>query len=583
MQSSWSFTTNGCTITQYHHFWRGLLLAVVGLACHLHAQKRADYFANYQPRWAVVPTIDAKDTLDLKNKAYSDLYYVKSVITDKHLYILCLYNPIKKFYDRIEGFWVAKYDINTGDELWYNLFHFKDHPDKYRRYTIPTDIFIDSDSLLQVIGHQEVPNKEDKGGFPYCQFFRVTYNPQNGQIIDSLFLNPEDSTTYFLCHSRDDLFRTCKRLYDHTYVNYAVNNFIIGTNITYYFFINLTKINHLGQILHDTFFYFKENPFDTFTTLYLPFAIRDKDADIFSMILKENLKADSNIRSKENSQWLLLHIDSNFHILDTIDLYKTFEPHPIFFRLQSSFAFEYYDNDYFITWVNNGSFGGTKDLYFIFDYQGNLRHQLMPWDQEIYTIAFMQIEPDKYFLIGDNPVRNESRRFNIINFGIVDIGKSFYYTRKLKLKKPHRALWFNALHKLPDGDFIGIGYYEFYDSTDNSENPSTDPFEITIIRFSGADFGLTNTQQPDHTPSANAIQYHLAIHHKERALSIHFDKPFSGYLTISSAQGRVLHTTHLHQSRSHSLDLQSLPPGIYFLSGQSRDGRSFPTKSFALW
>jgi len=147
----WSFTTNDRSFTQYHHYWRGLLLAVVGLACQLHAQKRADYFANYQPQWAIVPTIDAKDedTLDLKklknrsSKALTKLLYVNSVITDKHLYVLWHYDTRITVYNKIEGFLVSKYDIETGDELWYNLFHYKD---LLTSSSIPIACFMSSDT-----------------------------------------------------------------------------------------------------------------------------------------------------------------------------------------------------------------------------------------------------------------------------------------------------------------------------------------------------------------------------------------------------------------------------------------------------
>jgi|GEM_PF-5734635 len=510
------------------------------------SQHQVDYYEGYNPVWTTVLNFENPNS----DETY-ELIYQSSLIHDHALYVLYHYKA--SVHSRYFGHLLCKFDIHTGKQLWC---HFYDRRKSIKYFHHVWEMYFDSINHLHLIGLRQTGR--ERMFIPQCQLFEIVYDTDNGNPIDTIYPSPRDTTSDVFCG---------------WHIYKSNNNFITirlvfyDTNTYYMFF---SKINKYGKVLVDTII--RRSIQRPYIAIY-NYGVKKLNDNTF---LLEGLK----VGRTSKTEWFVLKIDDQLDIVDSINLSEAFS--------LDTFAYiegmTYLDDDYMVFDVQNGPFSFRDGIYLFYDISGILKHVFERQQLKMGIPKIARISKDSYLLIGGymgSPSTLDNPKYT--TFATLKIGGEFNVIRHIKIQQSRHYIFPNDVFILPNNDILLIGGLCSLQYDSRANFYSCEIKEYSIIRFSGADFGLTHTQQPDHNPSANALLYHFTVHYKEQALSIRFDNPFSGYIHISSAQGRVLHTTHLHQSTSHTLNLQSLPPGIYFLSGHSHNGRILPTKSFAFW
>ena len=337
------------------------------------AQKDFDYFKNYSPVWAKIPTPET-------NPYRANLYYSQSLMNGEDLYVLYRYFP--NMFNNIktglsteyDGGCLIKLNINTGEQLWEYHYDLRTIP----LNESPSEIYFDSSGYINIIGKQLTELDTNNNHSLYSTFTRKTIDPNTGILVDSFYTNRNDSSKIDRSYTR------YYSINDNEFVN------IIGHGIDNY--LGLRRFNKWNKTLRDTTIDFKVN----YPYRYINFGslnkVRDDTTFIYE-IQKRNWSSDDTTQCDV----FLLRFDKNLNILDSMNLKKAY-------NLSGRFQFHgcrWADKDFTTMNVIDEPTPFDWKYYFkFFDYKGNFIDQMETGEIGLVNNAMTRSSEDEFMLFG---------------------------------------------------------------------------------------------------------------------------------------------------------------------------------------
>ncbi len=523
-------------------------------------------FDDYQPKWKHVSldsssigryVVSGEDTL--YNDGWSHISrafnYSYGLIVNNST-IISVFPTGLNF---IEGGFIEKLDIETGNTVWNNYFDLRNND----RKEWPFYSYIGNDNKLEILGFRQLYDDPLPLPNPLWLGARLSnreYDSSTGVLNNFYFADEFNSQTCRMANSFSASPNVGTYLFPYQGGYQYIEHKVIGGKIE----ISSKILNDSSYVITDTTYYVKYHyPKIERSKLFHV----NKDSLLFMLHSKK-----VNDNEPDSMEFKLYWFDRNFNKLDSFNL-STDLP---------------YSDNYDIMSTGNYSIivSGIKNLqsnfvqfYSIFDFDGDLKETVywMDDDNNPFLLGFpnaLKLKYDKGSLFFSRDKQSGNWYLKIHKS---DGNGSLTELKSLKVTPNNHEIDPISSYQLDNGDIILQCLDRNFDYYDKLEDPTAQVF----IYFPAADLGLKTVVEDVFTGETKKMT--LYPNPTSENLFVEFPSNFNGLIQITDVLGKIVLSKNIRNNSKITIDISKLTKGLYWLKAVEKEEKSiYRTQKFVV-
>jgi len=504
-------------------------------------------FLDYTPKWFYYvedSTAIGENTFD-KFDYISQFVHINSIVRENYLY--SLYRTRLKC--SVDGLYVEKREISSGQKVWSYLHDLRDGGNNEK----PSHMTFNDNGNLEIVGFITLDRTVFKR-FPSKSFLLTLriLNSMTGKIIDSSFVDMQDSTAMILSKSYP-----IYKLNSSTNIDSLTFQYIQGYNNkkTDYYNRNIHAytLDSKGH-LHDT----KETSFDSI----MPIMYHEPPTLLEDNTFISTLHAFNGYNSLDSTykyRYFINKFDRDLNLLNSAEITGILK-----FKNRYRLTQRYVDNEIIaFDYRNEPELFNWKNYYYIFDYYGNIIDSINTRpdnSDDFFAGTIQRISQDEFLIAGSN-LAAADKDFTL-NFYKKKIGEPLKLVKNIKLGPQYYLAVIEKIIKLENGDYLlfGTSGAKKYNSAFNQW-----PFWMYI---SGKDLeggvGVDDIKDDE-------ISFEIYPNPASDRLNIKFRNLFTGKIEIFDEMGNIAIGKSVTKGEKVDLEISFIPKGFYFVRAIAKD------------